>query len=224
MYRRPMLGRSSAIASLSILISTGLCSAHRAVARDALPTPSGYAQTCRLHGEWCAGSGGGSVPERLRRPLHLPRVVAGGGCPITPRRRYANELFAGSVLGSGPVRPLVAPGGRAPFAHGSLAFLRSPGSTRWRSIKTLWFSLAAYDGPVLIRGRRLDKRGVVAFGGSQPALVDPQFAPGATLNGADGIREWPDATWIKAPGCYAWQIDGTTFSSVVVFRARFAGA
>jgi hypothetical protein len=82
----------------------------------------------------------------------------------------------------------------------------------------------ARDAPVLIRGRRIDKPGVVGFGGSQPALVDPQFAPGATPTGADGIREWPGATWIKAPGCYAWQIDGTTFSSVVVFRARFAGA
>jgi hypothetical protein len=26
-------------------------------------------------------------------------------------------------------------------------------------------------------------------------------------------------TRLRAPGCYAWQIDGPTFSRVVVFRA-----
>jgi hypothetical protein len=29
----------------------------------------------------------------------------------------------------------------------------------------------------------------------------------------------PGGTWVVAPGCYGWQIDGLTFSYVVIFRA-----
>jgi len=34
-----------------------------------------------------------------------------------------------------------------------------------------------------------------------------------------GWRGWPSGTAIRTPGCYAWQIDGTTFSYTVVFKA-----
>jgi hypothetical protein len=36
-----------------------------------------------------------------------------------------------------------------------------------------------------------------------------------------GQREWPGATWIRTPGCYACQIDGLHFSYVIVFEAKF---
>jgi hypothetical protein len=44
---------------------------------------------------------------------------------------------------------------------------------------------------------------------------------GPTLNGRDGWRQWPGGTWLRTPGCYAWQIDGTDFSDVIVFEADF---
>jgi hypothetical protein len=43
--------------------------------------------------------------------------------------------------------------------------------------------------------------------------------PGPTLNGSSGSRMAPGGTWVVAPGCYGWQIDGLTFSYVVIFRA-----
>ena len=29
----------------------------------------------------------------------------------------------------------------------------------------------------------------------------------------------PGTTWISAPGCYAWQVDGVGFSNLIVFEA-----
>jgi hypothetical protein len=54
----------------------------------------------------------------------------------------------------------------------------------------------------------------------------PTLAPGAPCPGAKQVgiyrRQWRSAgtyTRVRAAGCYAYQIDGTTFSRVVVFRA-----
>ena len=86
-----------------------------------------------------------------------------------------------------------------------------------------WFSLPRYQGPILIRGRRLDQAGKIAFGGEPPAgepeLVDPQLPPGRSANGTDGWRQWPGGNLIPTLGCYGFQIDGTNFSSVIVFKA-----
>jgi hypothetical protein len=180
-----------------------------------LPAPVGYVQTCKLDSEWCIGAQSGRIPSRLRRPLHLPSASA-GSCPVGPRARYDNGSFGGVVLGRGPVRPIVA----APIAQGSVTFRASQSSPGWYDAKTLWFSAARYRGPVLIRGRKLDGPGLLGFGSGEPRLVDPQFAPAA----GNVIRQWPGATWITAPGCYAWQIDGVNFSTVVVFRARLSAA
>jgi hypothetical protein len=31
-----------------------------------------------------------------------------------------------------------------------------------------------------------------------------------------GYRTVPGSTWVKSPGCYAWQVDGRGFSEVIV--------
>lgn len=33
-------------------------------------------------------------------------------------------------------------------------------------------------------------------------------------------KDRPSTTRVRAPGCYAYQVDGTTFSSVIVFGAK----
>lgn len=38
----------------------------------------------------------------------------------------------------------------------------------------------------------------------------------------DGSRGRPSYTWLRALGCYGYQIDGRTFSRVIVFRAEWA--
>jgi hypothetical protein len=189
-----------------------------------LPAPQSYAETCQL--VWCTlDPTTGGVPDALRRPLDLPSVQPGDVCPATGGQHFENGQFGGIALGHGPVQPLLAPvtnADRTQAQQGVLVFrpMERPG---WSAIKTLWFSSPDYQGPLYIRGRQLDGTHTPAFGES-PSLVDPQIGPGATLNGIDGWRTWPGATWLRTPGCYAWQIDGTDFTEVIVFKAIFAPA
>jgi hypothetical protein len=79
----------------------------------------------------------------------------------------------------------------------------------------------SYTGPILIRGRQLDGNGAMGFGqGSTPydelQLLDAgRQAPTMT----DGGRAWLSTTRVTASGCYAYQVNGTGFSEVIVFRA-----
>jgi hypothetical protein len=187
-----------------------------------LPAPQSYAQTCQLVSSWCTlDPASGSLPDALRRPLVLPDAA----CPATGGQHFENGQFGGIVLGHGPVQPLLAPATNADRSQAQQGVLVFRPTTRpgWYAIKTLWFASPDYQGPVYIRGRQLDGTHTPAFGES-PALVDPQLGPGATLNGTGGWRTWPGATWLRSPGCYAWQIDGTDFTEVIVFRAIFAPA
>jgi hypothetical protein len=93
----------------------------------------------------------------------------------------------------------------------------------WGGNKVLWLGAPNYTGPVLIRGMRLDGDSPVAFqaGGGNPALPELQFPPAPPANtSGSGWRSWPSATLLKTPGCYAWQIDGTNFSIIDVFKAE----
>jgi hypothetical protein len=112
----------------------------------------------------------------------------------------------------------------APPAPGGVAGLRSDYHTLgWYLHKTLWAISPRYSGPVLIRGRRVDRPGLVRFGGSTatPRAMVRSSTPTFRMT-ADTTREWryyPTETLLRAPGCYAFQVDGTDFSFVLVFRA-----
>jgi hypothetical protein len=146
--------------------------------------------------ELCASSCSGSVPAALRRPLALPHV-SGASCPVSP--------------GRGPVKPL---GGE------QLAVTPFLGSV-WRGARVTWASAATYTGPVLIRGDRLGGSGAVGFGEGRVPYDELQLlAPGTGApRGPGGGREWLSFTRVQKPGCYAYQVDGTSFSTVAVFRA-----
>jgi hypothetical protein len=130
----------------------------------------------------------------------------------------------GLAQGPGPIYPVGVD------AHGVLPIVWPPQPGRgfppgWGGAKVLWVGAPRYTGPVLIRGIRLDGHSPIRFqlGSGNPALPEMQFPPGPPVNvSATGWRNWPSATLLKAPGCYAWQIDGTTFSIVVVFKAEIS--
>jgi hypothetical protein len=174
---------------------------------------------------WCQLSPTpGGVPDALKRPLHLPSVSPGQSCPTTSGQSISNDSFGGIALGDGPVQPLVGSRWWKLNERGVLVFARPRRRDplkSWRSLKTLWFAQPGYQGPVLIRGRQLDGPHETVFG-EGPTVIDPQLGPGPTLNGTNGWREWPGGTWLHRPGCYAWQIDGTDFNHVIVFKAVFA--
>jgi hypothetical protein len=182
-----------------------------------IPVPTSYSQTCELVRSWCTPPVPGSLPPELQRPLHLPKLEPGQPCPVSHGRLFSNSQFGGFVLGVGLVQPLIVGPHAASFA---VMTFRAVYGRGWYAVKTLWFGRPSYQGPVLIRGRRLDAPGRIVFGGT-PSVLDPQLPPEPTLNGTGGWREWPGGTWLRSPGCYAWQIDGTDFSTVIVFKAVF---
>jgi len=146
----------------------------------------------------------------LHRPLHLAHLAPGSACPVSHVDRSVD--FAGygvaAGIGSGPAYPILS---RAVLY---LAPAANFNSRQWGGAKVLWFVVSRYDGPVLIRGRRLDGAGLVRFG--RGAL------PSVELRMPVGVKQRPSFTRLRAPGCYAYQIDGTTFSRTIVFRATGA--
>ncbi len=160
----------------------------------------------------------------LHRPLHAPHLGSGAACPISgavPADRLSPADF-GSVpaLGTGPVYPLddypSTPAGVFSFSSGL------PKEGDLTEISEKWIAAPSYGGPVLIRGVRLDGTGRVAFlfvQSEQTASVTPELRFGAGgPTSSTGWREWAAATLVPTPGCYAYQMDGLTFSTIVVFR------
>lgn len=171
--------------------------------------------------------GGASNPwPKLHRPLHLPTVAPGARCPVSPSS-HANFAMYGVVngIGPGPAYPIgfVQPGSILDFIYPPDRSSEFAGST-WGGQKVLWFVMPSYRGPVLVRGGRLDRPGVLRFerGELPPRELRIQpFANGGYPSDAQpvGQRYQPSYTRLRAAGCYAYQIDGTSFSRVIVFRA-----
>lgn len=155
----------------------------------------------------CTGACTGSVPSSLRRPLHLPSLGANGACPASGTASAAS--YAGPAVGSGPVyvaqtSPLTV-----------TAFIGSA----WNGARVTWVAAPSYTGPVLIRGGELGGAGSVGFGEGHVPVDELQLLTAATSSPGEpsGAREWPSFTRVRTPGCYAYQVDGTNFSDVIVF-------
>lgn len=160
--------------------------------------PAGLAQTGGYGTyELCRGHCTGAVPTALRRPLHLPHS-RGAGCPVS--------------AGATPV---------SLFGGPRLTAERFVGS-RWLAARVTWRAAVGYPGPILIRGRRLGGSEAVGFGeGHRPydelQLMNSGRGEAPTRGGG---RAWLSLTRVRDPGCYAYQVDGTSFSRVIVFRVR----
>ena len=146
-----------------------------------------------------------------QRPLHLPTLAAGAPCMTTKGSQVSPDY--GTALGNGPVYPVGL------GAEGVLKYAPPQNfeSGDWGGQKVLWVVSPAYHGLVLIRGGRLDSAGEVRFerGDIPPDVLDFD-AIGLDPSGWSGN---PSYTRIRAPGCYAYQVDGVGFSEVIVFQA-----
>jgi hypothetical protein len=112
--------------------------------------------------------------------------------------------------------------------HTLLALVLAASVLRARRVPVRWGIIGAgaaevdpgYDGPVLIRGLRIDAPGRVGFGrGSVPEWA-MRIRGDAGDNQAGGWRNFPSYTRLKDNGCYAYQVDDRDFSYSIVFRAR----
>ena len=172
-----------------------------AVLACAVSVPAGHTRT---GADWRA----------LHRAFHLPAVAQGERCPASKlKTETAGKRYGiGGAVGPGPVYPIL---GRP----GLLAFVRpDEWGRRWAGEKVLWFVRPEYKGPVLIRGRRLDGPEWMRF--DDEARAEIRIARGETVrweHQVPGSRGRPSYVRVRAVGCYGVQIDGTTFSRVVVF-------
>ena len=169
-----------------------------------------------------AAAGGDDGWSALRRPFHLPKVAPGAACPVSKvDRRVAWQrmhIFGGSGIGRGPVYPGLPT--RSIWATRDEQY-----GSKWFGEKVFWFIVPSYRGRVLIRGRRLDAPGIIGFNGAKRPDPELRIEPYTTVSWAGqpkGSRGVPSGVRILAKGCYAFQIDGTSFSRVVVVTADVA--
>jgi hypothetical protein len=129
----------------------------------------------------------------------------------------SGSIINGVVFGPGPVRLLVAMENSGNLLAGNVDLLPSdtPG---WFAFKTTWIVAPWYEGPIIVRSKRIDGPGGVALlGGAVPGpLVVP---PGPTINDYSRTRMAPVGTYVSGPGCFAFQVDGKGFDEHIVIDA-----
>jgi hypothetical protein len=180
-------------------------------------TPT-YAQLCLDEGSVCDRFTTGSAPLWLiHRPLHFPTVRRAGTCPVSRGKVMRGSYINGVVFGPGPVRMLVAMGNLGHLLEGNVDLLPSD-TSGWFAFKTTWIVAASYQGPIIVRGRRIDGPGRVAILGG--ALSGPLVVPpGPTINDFSRNRTAPLGTYVSGPGCFAFQIDAKRFDEHIVVSA-----
>jgi hypothetical protein len=173
----------------------------------------GAGVACALAG--AASSTTRDVWERLHRPLHIPHIQPGDPCPVSgPDTSVDFQSYGvGQGYGPGPAYPIFA--GRPERAL--LEFRYPPDGVfagdSWGGQKVLWFLRPGNGDRVLVRGRELGGSYRVRFG-----LEPSPFVPDEMRIAASG--DHPSTTRLRKGGCYGYQIDGPTYSRVIVFRAK----
>jgi hypothetical protein len=137
------------------------------------------------------------------------------------RARSQSDHYSGAAIGPGPIYAVSL--GRfghtavLPFVLPSQAGLFS--GSDWGGQALKWDGAPSYHGPVLIRGRKLTGHDDLGFGAGEVPLAEMDLPPGGGDPNAGGWRFWSGYARLRSPGCYGLQVDGTTFSEVIIFRA-----
>jgi hypothetical protein len=122
----------------------------------------------------------------------------------------------GVVIGDGPVYPA------GQWVHGTVSIARAGNDRGWYDLNVLWVARPEYTGPILIRGQQIDgAHGPLLFGNSltgQDMLAELEFSAGTGGSNPGGWGEWPSYTMPRTAGCYAYQVDGSSFSTVIAFQ------
>jgi hypothetical protein len=135
---------------------------------------------------------------------------------VATARYLSTPAIGAMAFGAGqPVRIAINDSGD--LRHGLVDMGRAV-SHGWYAIKSDFVSAPAYQGPFLIRAKRLDRPGPIRLGATPSQRSWTIVPAGPTVNGAAGWRDVPAETFVKAPGCYGWEADGLTFSETIIVR------
>lgn len=233
----PRLGRrwrmALAVSAIALAIIAPLVSLDslRALITDALPTPRPAQEVSASLTIVSVATGATDIPPAtwasLRaRPLRLPSLAPGVACPAASGRVV--EPSYGPVIGDGPA--YIVGMGTDGVLHATGPMPGDAGSASWGNQFSMFIIAPTYSGPVLARGHQLDGPHALLFNGGLDQIAG--FSP-ATLTLLSQLRieggtafGSPWANWsaylrMQAPGCYAIQLDGLSFSEIVVFRVIF---
>ena len=164
-----------------------------------------------------------AAAELQARPLQLPVVPPGAGCPAAPQATLppppgVRNAAPGSGFGTGPA-----------YLAGQLGwYAGAPGQV------ALVLVDSRYSGPLLVRARRVDGNGTATLStmpDQSGGKIHNTLAPGtAAVDGvavdvprpavAGEMSTWVGRLTLDTPGCYALQVDGAGFTSVIVFAVQ----
>jgi len=191
-------------------------------------------------------SSNGVFGELERRPLDLPRVdvrgpsIRAGGIA----GRCFREIEVGAIaLAAIPGEAALGPWpGEVELRRGPVyvALLAGPprivylsglptiGDSPWRVVRTIWVSKPSYEGPVLVRGGRLDRPGRLGFGTGVRPQHELRLPAGGWRRASRSRKPDPPRSWraatvptrVRSPGCYAFQVDGVEFSYLLAFGVQ----
>lgn len=162
-----------------------------------------------------AATSPGDSLATLHRRLRLPTLRPGQPCPVTLARHRPDPAL-GEIQGNGPAGPVGL------SAAGVLHYDDPAGANAftdksWGGAKVLWAVDNAVNGTVLVRGRQLDGTHELRF--NDPAVDELLLAPKPPAS-PRGWRDYPSYTRLRAPGCYGYQVDAPSSTTVIVFRAE----
>lgn len=145
------------------------------------------------------------------RPLADLRIAPGEPCPVTTT---TGRVGGHAALGPGPAYPI--------GTHNAIAIRMPPPEewgSEWSGTKRVWLLDSQFAWRALVRGRQLDGPNELRF------VRGPQWTPPKLLNPVRELQvegATPSLTRLRAPGCYAYQVDTRTRSYLVIFEARVA--
>ncbi|MBQ1027713.1 hypothetical protein [Micromonospora sp. C95] len=144
-------------------------------------------------------------------PLALPTVPPADACPVTEPQSWPDTDQASRVLGPGPLYPVADY-----FTEGALQLRDEDREADGTFTKKVRWIGSGYTGPVLVRAARIDATGnaTVRFSYTGESRDGGHYA---VLSRPDS--DLPATTTVSGPGCYAYQVDGVSFSVTIVFRA-----
>lgn len=158
--------------------------------------------------------GADTVRELAARPLRAGTLHLIGACPPASTEDIQG---AGSAVIAGPAAAVVGPTPQLVLGQRERITVLRP-ARGWYRAKVLWLIQTDEGEPVIVRGTRIDRPGPVRWvrNGHDRTL---ELRGDAESTAPPEWRDVPSALLVRGEGCYALQVDGPTFESIILLRA-----